>query len=244
MLTFDITAIGVLGALGAALGTDDARQRPEERRILDPVGHGLSAARWVARPELHGGVTARPRRIGTLPRRVQHGIIYYLGRINAHMVPLPAIPDARCALAASRRIVLHACWQPLRWAARGGIPLTVRYFRYVVPVFPVVLCLASLGLASLSSFGRWGKVLTWVTVVALITSTAPFVWSHVALSALARVERAVTVRDRPMDTAFPSPCSSGISRSAPRTHRRDGRVPATTMPNLRCAGRRHTESCR
>jgi hypothetical protein len=141
--------------------------------------------------------------LGALPRRLHHGIFYYLGRINAHVLPLPVL----LTLAAVRGRSGHRAAFVFAAVALGGLLgaslSPFRYYRYVVPVFPVVLGLASIGLASMSSLGRWGRPLAWATIAALITSTAPFVWSHVALSTLARTSRVVTVRDRPLEYRIP-----------------------------------------
>lgn len=204
VFAFDVTALGVLGALALhwVLTTRAGSGRASAAFWIPWTASCLLLGAWLAL-----SFTAASRHehagFGTLPARVRHGTFFYLGQINAHMVPLPILltvatlwrrPGGRAAAL-------------LAAVALGGVAgaslSPVRYFRYVVPVFPVVLCLASLGLASLASFGRWGKVVTWVTVVALISSTAPFVWSHVALSALARSSGAVTVRDRPMEHRIP-----------------------------------------
>jgi hypothetical protein len=86
----------------------------------------------------------------------------------------------------------------------GGAMLSpVRFFRYVVPVVPIIFALAAIGLASLAEHRRWGRILAAVIVIAMISSTAPFALSHQISSAVARATGLVSVRDRWIEYRIP-----------------------------------------
>jgi hypothetical protein len=127
-----------------------------------------------------------------------------MGQINAHMAPLPVL----LLLAFVKRGGSH-------WYAAGLLATVVagglggamlspfRFFRYAVPVLPVVLALAAMGLDALGRRGRPGKMLAAGLVVALLTSTAPFVLSHTLVSAMARGSGLVKVRGRVFEYRMP-----------------------------------------
>ena len=170
-------------------------------------------AAWLA-----SSMTAPSRQqhagLGSLAGRFRYGVPYYFGQINAHMVPLPAllmlltlrrstagVGTADDASGNRRAAALYAV------VALGGIAGAMlsphRFFRYIVPVFPIVIGLLAIGLASVWSRGRWGKALSAAVVVAVVSSNLPFVLSHAALAALARGSGVVTVRNPVNDYSVP-----------------------------------------
>ena len=134
-----------------------------------------------------------------LINRFRYGAPYYFGQFNAHVFPLPmlltlgllwlrgAISDAGERVAARHAAVL------LAMVAVGGICGAMlspfRFFRYAVPVLPLVLALGAIGLSALGAGGRLRQSVAAAIVVAIATSTAPFVWSHALMASMARTER-------------------------------------------------------
>ena len=110
-------------------------------------------------------------------------------------------PDERERIAHRHAAVLFSI---VAMGGIGGAMLSpYRFFRYAVPVLPIVLALGAIGLAALSARGRVSRVLATGIVVALVTSTAPFVWSHSGMSAMARASGLVKVRDRVLEYRLP-----------------------------------------
>jgi len=203
VLSFDLTALGVLGGVGAHwLLTRSGRDRWDRRWVVPYATACLLLGAWLAL-----SLTAPSRReIGDLGPRLRIGLSYYLGQLDAHIVPLPYLAlllglTRRRGTGDSSAAALLAC---LALGGLGGATLAPsRFFRYIVPVAPLALGLAALGLSALATRGRAGRVLSGALVVAVVTSTAPFVVSHALLATLARATGLVTVRDRPLAYRVP-----------------------------------------
>lgn len=214
-LSFDITAVAVLGVLAVHWMF---LSRSPQMRFAQPFWLAWGVACLVLAAWFAISFTAASRHDGaglaSLPNRVRHGAPYYLGQINAHIVPIPALLTLatlwRKTIGGVRREDVDGLRRTavlLAVVAVGGslgamLP-PYRFFRYIVPIFPVFIGLVAIGLASLWSFSRAGKILSAVTVGALVTSNVPFVWSHAALSTLARSSSVITVRDRPIEYQVP-----------------------------------------
>jgi hypothetical protein len=214
-VSFDITAVAVLGTL--ALHWLLA-SRPHEERVARLFWSTWSVACLVLAAWFAASFTAPSRHedagLASLPNRLRHGVPYYVGQINSHVVPLPAFLTLatlrRRSVAGVRREHLDGLRRSallLGFVAVGGslgamLP-PVRFFRYVVPVFPVLIGLVAIGLASVWSWGRLGKTFAAAAIVALVTSNALFVWSHSALTAIAKSSGLVAVRERPIEHHVP-----------------------------------------
>lgn len=213
--SFDITAIGILPVI--ALHWVLVRPASGDR------GSGAFWTAWgcaclVLAVWLAFSFTAASRHeqagLGSLPARIRYGAFYYLGQIDAHMVPLPLFltlgalwPRAR---AASGTKDAHDNFQAallFALVALGGIAGATlsphRFFRYILPVLPVVMGLLAVGLASIWSTGKSGKFVAVALVVALVSTNTLHVWSHAALALMARRSGVVTVRDRSIEHQIP-----------------------------------------
>jgi 4-amino-4-deoxy-L-arabinose transferase-like glycosyltransferase len=242
--SFDVTAIGILGVLAAYWlfsMDEDAR--------LD----GAFWLPWCVAVAVLLGWTAisysAPMRrtsmdIAELPKRVLYAINYYAGQIDAHVMPLPIIVIAIAAGLWSRRAGAAAF---LGMAAIGGLAVITispyRFFRYAVPIVPIVFAITALGLAAIAERGRIAKALVVALVIALVSSSALFAASHNALAALARASGVVTVRDRSIPFRIPLLSLAQELRDPPRgpiaaaveylrRHAQDGEVIVTTYGEL------------
>jgi len=204
VLSFDITAIGVLGAV-ALHWTVVARKTAKRPGpfwmawgvacivLLGWIGVSLSA------PMRHTNAG-----IAALPERFWIGVLYYTGQIDSHVLPLPIAVLAVAAGLGHRTRSAAILLAAIAIGGLGGAMLSpVRFFRYVVPIVPVIFALSAIGLAALADRGWWGKVLTAVIVIALIGSTAPYAMSHQITSTLARATGLIRVRDRSIAYRIP-----------------------------------------
>ena len=215
VLSFDVTAIGILLMLaGHWILTSRAPARWSVR-FWGAWGFALLVlAMWIA---FSFSASSRHDNAGltTLPARIRHGGFYYLGQINAHIVPLPVLllagglwlrhrPPAsdRHEMSANRAAVLLLAAIAVGGIV-GGMLLPHRFFRYIVPVFPILIGIAAVGLAWLWSLSRLTKVVAIAVVLTLVASNVLFVWSHSLLAAIARGSGVVTVRERPMAYQIP-----------------------------------------
>jgi 4-amino-4-deoxy-L-arabinose transferase-like glycosyltransferase len=207
VLSFDVTAIGVLGVLALHwLIASRGEQHRFDRRFWMAWGFAfLLLIGWLA---LSFTAPSRQSHAGfsVLINRFRYGSSYYVGQINAHVLPLPVLltlgvlwrssttPDDRERFAHRHAAVLFSI---VAIGGIGGAMLSpFRFFRYAVPVIPIVLALGAIGLTALGSRGRVRQVFATAVVVALVTSTAPFVWSHTLMATMARATGFVAVRDR------------------------------------------------
>ena len=125
-------------------------------------------------------------------------------QIDAHVIPvLLGLPVL--ALSFGRRTRSAALFLALFavGAAAGAMLSPYRFFRYIVPVIPLIFALAALGLADLWQRGRWHKAMAALVIVAMVTSTAPHVLSHSLMAAAARASGLVLVRERDLSTRVP-----------------------------------------
>jgi 4-amino-4-deoxy-L-arabinose transferase-like glycosyltransferase len=242
VMSFDVTAIGVLGALAfhwliAGPGDHDRF----DRRFW--VAWGVAFLVLIAWLALSFTAPSRQSHagFGVLINRFRYGSTYYIGQINAHVLPLPLLltlgalwlrgrtPDDRERFAPRRAAMLFSI---VVMGGIGGAMLSpYRFFRYAVPVLPIVLALGAIGLAALSTRGRVSRLLAAGIVVALVTSTAPFVWSHNLMSAMARASGLINVRDRVREYRVPLAELAQELRDPPR-----GPI-AATVEYLRRHGR-------
>jgi 4-amino-4-deoxy-L-arabinose transferase-like glycosyltransferase len=234
VLSFDVAAIGVLCALAIHwLLTAEKGSRWNHSFWIPWAVSGLLLGVWIGL-----SFTAPSRRetagLDSLLARVRLGAFYYLGQINAHIVPLPALltlsllwrrttatRNLTDATGNRRSTILLGI---VAAGAIGGATLPPdRLFRYAVPVLPIAIGLLAIGLATLWSLGRWSKALAAATLVVLVASNALLVWSHAALSAVARSSGMVTVRDRRVEHRAPLALLVQELRDPPR-----GPIAATT----------------
>ena len=85
----------------------------------------------------------------------------------------------------------------------GGMLSPYRFFRYVLPVVPLIFALVALGLGALSARGRWGALAAALIVLVLVTSNAPHSLSHSLMASLAKATGVVTVRERSVPITIP-----------------------------------------
>lgn len=204
VLSFDVTAIGLLGATAfhwivAAPGTS----RRASSFWVPWATAALVLVAWTA-VSLSAPIRHTYGGLAAVPSRLWHGIPYYASQIDAHVLPLPVILIA-AGLGLFRQVrgatILAAV---LLVGGLGGAMLSpFRFFRYLVPVLPLILVVASLGLAVLWSRGRLGRLAAGVAIAALVTSTAPHVLSHALLASLARATGIVNVRERSLAVSVP-----------------------------------------
>ena len=227
VVSFDITAIGVLGAIAChwLLITQSDDSRWNARFWLAWTLPCLVLAVWLA-----ASFTAASRTenagLTAIPGRLRYSASYYLGQINAHIVPLPVLlllallrgvpaADRNADVNDSRRAV-----GLLTAVALGGLAGTLlsphRFFRYIVPIFPVVLALSAIGIAALWTRGPRMRVSAAILLAALVSTNVLFVWSHAALEGIARATGWVTVRERVFETRIPMADFFSELRDPPR----------------------------
>lgn len=244
VLSFDVTAIGVLGAI--ALHWVIFVRKTATRSA--PFWIAWCAACAVLLGWIIVSLSAPMRHtnaaLSAMPRRMWIGTLYYLGQIDSHVLPLP-IAALTVALGAGRRtrptaLLLAA----IALGGLGGAMLSpVRFFRYAIPVVPVILAIAAIGLAALADRARWGKAVAALIVIALVSSSAPFALSHHLSSTVARTTGVVRVRDRSIDYRVPIADLVRELRDPPRgpvaavveylrTHAKPGDVLVTTYEEL------------
>jgi hypothetical protein len=243
VLSFDVTAIGVLGAIAFHWAIFERRLR---RSAPFWIAWGAVCAvllGWIA-ISLSAPMRHTNSSLSAIPRRIWIGTLYYLGQIDSHVLPLPVTAVA-VALGLGRRtrattLLLAA----IALGGLGGAMLSpVRFFRYAIPVVPVLFAIAAIGLAALGERARWGKVVAAVIVLALISSTAPFVLSHQLSSTVARASGVIRVRDRSIGYRVPIMDLARELRDPPRgpvaavveylrTHAKPGDVLVTTYEEL------------
>jgi hypothetical protein len=217
----------VLGALAVHWLTTIRRPPRWDRRFWIPYGAaGLLLATWIG-----FALTASSRQnVGHLSARLLAGFPYYLGQIDAYVLPLPYLLTLG-ALLIGRPTVGSTAGAPrghdtpagadaggnhadgrraaflLAFVVLGGLAgaslAPSRWMRYVFCVVPVVLGLAAQGLVALAEGRRWGRWVAAVLVLAMVSSSVPFVLSHALLATLARASGAITVRDRTVDYRVP-----------------------------------------
>jgi hypothetical protein len=204
VLSFDVTAIGVLGVLAMHwVITSGGRNRWDSRFWIAWGAASLLLAGWLA-----VSFTALFRQsqagFGVLLKRFQYGSTYYLGQINAHVMPLPVMLTLAFLKGnATDRYAAGLLTTVVAGGIGGAMLSPVRFFRYAVPVLPLVLALAAIGLDALGRRGRLNRVLAAAIVAGVLTSTAPFVLSHTFFSAVAQGTGLVKVRGRVFEYRVP-----------------------------------------
>ena len=208
VLSFDVIAIGVLGA--AAL------HWLAFRRSMQSKPSGATASFWFAWGaativlalwillSLSAPVRQANAGLSSIPVRLRYGIPYYVAQIDAHVVPvLLGLPVL--ALSFGRRTRSGALFLALfaAGAAAGAMLSPYRFFRYIVPVVTLIFALAALGLADLWQRGRWHKAMAALVIVAMVSSTAPHVLSHSLMAAAAKASGLVLVRERDLPMRVP-----------------------------------------
>jgi 4-amino-4-deoxy-L-arabinose transferase-like glycosyltransferase len=227
VVSFDVTAIGVLGALALhkVIASRSAEERLDRRFWIAWGVAILLLIVWLALSftapsrQSHSGFTV-------LINRFRYGAPYYFGQFNAHVFPLfmlltlgllwvrGAVSDAGECVADRHAAIL------LTIVAVGGICGAMlspfRFFRYSVPVLPLVLALGAIGLSALGAGGRLRQSVSAAIVVVLASSTAPLVWSHALMTSIARTIGVVRVRPRIIEYRVPLAELVGELRDPPR----------------------------
>ena len=224
VLSFDVVAIGVLGA--AAVHWLAFRRSTESRAS---GSSGASASFWFAWGaavmllvvwivvSLSAPIRQTNAGLSSIPVRLRYGIPYYVGQIDAHVmpvllgVPLLALSFGRRTRSAALLLALFAAG-----GAAGAMLSPYRFFRYIVPVVPLIFAVAALGLAHLWQRGRWQKAIVALVIVAMISSTAPHVLSHSLTAAAAKASGLVLVQERALSTRVPLADLLGELRDPPR----------------------------
>ena len=98
----------------------------------------------------------------------------------------------------------------------GAMLSPFRFFRYVVPELPLVLALGAIGLSALGAGGRLRQAVAAAIVLAIVTSTAPLVWSHALIASMTRASGLVRVRARIIEYRVPLAELVGEFRDPPR----------------------------
>jgi 4-amino-4-deoxy-L-arabinose transferase-like glycosyltransferase len=227
VLSFDITAVGVLGALALhrLITGRSFRDRFEPRFWIAWGAAFVVLIGWIAMSftapsrQAHSG-------LGALVNRFRYGTSYYIGQYNAHVIPLPVLltlgllwvrgttPDD--GTRAGNRHAAGLLSVVAVGAICGAMLSPFRFFRYAVPALPIVLALCAIGLTALAGGRRLRQALAAAIVVAVVTSTAPFVWSHRLMTWMARMSGLVTVRSRVVEYRVPLAQLLGELRDPPR----------------------------
>lgn len=204
VLSFDTTAIGVLGAIALHWILFVSRAANRSRPFW--MAWGASAVLlfgWIV-ISLSAPMRHTNAAIAALPWRFWIGTLYYSGQIDSHIVPLPiAALAAAFALSRRRRPATTLLAAVVLGGIFGAMLSPVRFFRYAVPVVPLIFAVVAIGLAALAERGRWSKVLTGIIVIMLIASSAPFALSHHLSSTVARATGLIRVRDRSIEYRIP-----------------------------------------
>ncbi|RPI55949.1 MAG: hypothetical protein EHM55_06315 [Acidobacteria bacterium] len=202
VLSFDVTAMGVLGVIAIHWALFSGQSR---RATPFWVSWGVAVVvmlGWI------GVSFSAPMRtdnagLGAMPNRIWHGTFFYLGQIDSYVVPLPLAALAVLALRGRTRapaILLGA----LAVGAVAGVLLSpYRFFRYIVPALPLIFGLTALGLVALAETGRIAKIAATAIVAVLATSTALQSLSHSVTGALAASTGIITVRNRSVPVRVP-----------------------------------------
>ena len=188
VLSFDLTAIGVLGVVACHWlflehRSSDAPRKWDRTFWAPWVTAGLVLTAW-----LMFSATAESRReVGSLLERVPLFPAYYAGQISGHIMPWPVF----VALALPFRRGAYQDWEsggPRRGAIllalvifgglAGAVLAPLRFYRYIVPIVPIVVALGAISLTVLFHWGRLGRGLACALVVSMVASSAPFVWSQ------------------------------------------------------------------
>ena len=227
VLSFDITAIGVLGALALynVIASRKAQDRFDGRFWIAWGAAFLVLIAWLAMSftapsrQAHSG-------LGALVNRFRYGSSYYVGQFNAHVFPLPVLLTLGLLWArgttsddytrAGNRRATGLLSIVAVGAICGAMLSPFRFFRYAVPALPIVLALCAIGLTALAAGRRLRQLLAAAIVVAVVTSTAPYVWSHSLMAWMARTSGLVTVRSRVVEYRVPLAQLIGELRDPPR----------------------------
>lgn len=224
VFSFDVVAIGVLGA--AALHWLAFRRSIESKA---PMSSGEFASFWIAwgaamtllvvwiAVSLSAPIRQTNSGLSSIPVRLRYGIPYYVGQIDAHVLPV-LLAAPMLALSFARRTRSAAVFVALFVAggAAGAMLSPYRFFRYIVPVVPLIFALAALGLAHLWQRGRWYKLIAALIIVAMMSSTAPRVVSHSLIAAAAKASGLVRVQERTLPMRVPLADFLGELRDPPR----------------------------
>ena len=144
VLSFDITAIGILGVARAPLGVV-AENHGGDRPFWTSWSVACSrAARMDRRQPLRADAPRRTPASPRMPNRFWIGMLYYAGQIDAYVVPFPLLhagPRGRDWAAADARRYPACCHRDWRHQRRDAV--AVRFFRYIVPVAAIHLCARS-----------------------------------------------------------------------------------------------------
>jgi 4-amino-4-deoxy-L-arabinose transferase-like glycosyltransferase len=211
VLSFDVVAIGVLGA--TALHWMVFRELQGSPAISRSIAsRSFWIAWWVAILVLAVWITlslsapVRQNNVGirSIPDRFRHGIPFYVGQIDAHILPLLiGVPAMALSFVRRTRSLAIVLMLVAAGGTAGAMLSPYRFFRYIVPIAPLVFVLAAIGLANLWHRGGWQKAVTATVVAVLISSTALHVLSHAAIAAMAKATRVVHVRDRAVPLRIP-----------------------------------------
>jgi hypothetical protein len=88
-------------------------------------------------------------------------------------------------------------------AAAGAMLSPYRFFRYIVPIVPLIFAVAALGLAHMWERDRWYRAMAVLIIAAMMSSTAPHLLSHSIMAAAARASGLVVVRERALPVRIP-----------------------------------------
>ena len=209
--SFDVTSIGVLGAIAFHWLFIEHRPlrngRCWDRRFWMP----WATARL--RPHCLGGTFDDRSVLGEKSGRCWPAFrpsrAYYAGQFNGHVMPIPLFLGLGLLLRTppggtsreherTRQMSVLLGIVALGGIA-GGMLAPMRFYRYIVPSVPLVISLAAVSLTIMGQWGRTGRGLAVVLVVALTTSSALFVWSHSVMASLVEATGLVNVTERSHD---------------------------------------------
>ena len=204
VLSFDVTAIGIL----AMIALHWLLFAPGPSKSARPfwIAWGTAAfvlVLWIA-ASLSAPVRQGNAGIDALPVRIWFGTLFYAGQIDAHVLPLPFVMAViALAMFSQKRAATIMVAALILGGIAGAMLSPYRFFRYIVPVVPLIFALAALGLGALSARGRWGTFAAAVIVIALVTSSAPRAFSRSLMASVSRATGVVTVRERPIPITVP-----------------------------------------
>jgi 4-amino-4-deoxy-L-arabinose transferase-like glycosyltransferase len=203
VLSFDVTAMGVLGIM-AVHWILVARSR---WALGFWCAWSLAAGVLVTWIALSSSAPVRYSNaaLAAMPNRIWYGTLFYTGQIDAHVVPVPLLALgavlAGSARTQSSAVVLLGTFTV---GAVAGVMLSpYRFFRYIVPAMPFVFGLIGMGLAAVAEKGRVAKVSSYAIVAVLAFSTAFHSFSRSLTATLAESTGVITVRDRLVPVRVP-----------------------------------------
>ncbi len=202
VLSFDVTAMGILGVMAVYWMLFAGQSRtavPFWSAWLVPAGVLIA---WIAL-SISAPIRQSNAGLASMPNRIWYGTFFYAGQIDSYVVPLPVLAMAVLAFRTRTRPAAILLSTFAVGAAIGVMLSPYRFFRYIVPSLPFVIGLAGLGLATLAEKGRMAKIVAYAIVAVLAFSTVLHSLSRSLMATIAESTGVITVRDRSVPIRVP-----------------------------------------